>query len=53
MNIKATATRIPASRKLTRKRRTGPGMEVAFRSAKMVNPIIRPATSVIIASRME
>ena len=52
IEINVTATKSPANRRLTRKRRTGLGMEVAFRSAKMVIPIIRPASSVITASRI-
>ena len=52
-NIKATATRSPESRRLTRKRRISPGMDVPFRSARIVNPIISPATSVATTSRME
>ena len=54
-SIKATAIRSPANRRLTRtrRRRTVPATEAAFRSATMVNPVIRPATSVTTARRME
>ena len=53
MNIAVIAPISPAKRRLMRKRRTGIGTALALKSATMVNPIIRPATTVTTASRME
>ena len=53
MNIKATATTNPAKRRLMRKMRTGLGIEVAMKSARMVNPITTLATIVTTASSKE
>ena len=53
MNTKLTATRSPERRRLVRKRRTGLGIDVAIKSARMVNPISKLATSVNTPSRMQ
>ena len=53
VNIETTATDRPANRRLMRKSLTSLGMELAIRSARMVTPIIRLATSVNTSSRKE
>ena len=53
MKTKLTATKSPERRRLMRKSLRGLGIEVAIRSAVMVNPIIKLATSIVAVSKME
>ena len=53
MSNKLTATSRLERRRLMRKMRISLGIDTAIRSAKMVNPLITPATSMITVSMME